>query len=129
MAEQKKERRSSSTLPKTGSFRPGPEEPDHWMLSYYCLVSTNRSRRNTLAKFKTTLRSPAIFPQVSAVLSNGKSLSQMREELPDALDNHWLVLQRPQQSHSRDYLQRRSPINERSQKERHDQDHDDLVLV
>jgi hypothetical protein len=53
----------------------------------------------------------------------------MREELPDTLDNHWLVLQRPQQSHSKDYLQRRSPIDERSKKERHDQDHDNLILV
>jgi hypothetical protein len=52
----------------------------------------------------------------------------MREELPDALDNRRLVLQRPQQSHSKDYLQSRSPVDERSQKERHDQDHDDLIL-
>jgi hypothetical protein len=129
MAEQKKEPRSSSTLPKTGSSRPGPEEPDHLMRSYYCLVSTNRSRRPLLAKFKTNLRSPAILGQVSAVLSNGKSSSDMRGEFPDTLDNHWLVLQRPQQSHSRDYLQGSSPIDERSQKERHDQDHDDLILV
>ncbi|MGB7603385.1 MAG: hypothetical protein WBM24_23980 [Candidatus Sulfotelmatobacter sp.] len=88
----------------------------------------DRSTRTNSAKLITTLRGPNGC-YASVVLPNRRPSLYEREQLPGTLEDRWLVLQCPQQNDSSDYLQCRDPIDERSEKERHDQDHDNLVLL
>ena len=88
----------------------------------------DRSTRTNFAKLITALRGPKSC-YASSVLPNRRPSLYEREQLPGTLEDRWLVLQCPQQNDSSDYLQCRDPIDEGSEKERHDQDHDNLVLL